>query len=96
MQVNRRAFTLIEMLVTCAVLVIVMGLMVSLARHVRSTSANELTARHAASACRIRIVTPERTVRSAAGVLSPTTLLSPPCAGTIPGYDEVSPAGTNR
>src|SRR5690242_20608970 len=38
-----RAFTLIEMLTTVAVLIIVLGLMVSLARYVRDRSANELT-----------------------------------------------------
>jgi type II secretory pathway pseudopilin PulG len=41
---NRRAFTLIEMLTTVAVLIIVLGLMVSLARYVRDQSANQLTA----------------------------------------------------
>jgi type II secretory pathway pseudopilin PulG len=40
----RRAFTLIEMLTTVAVLIIVLGLMVSLARYVRDQSANQLTA----------------------------------------------------
>jgi type II secretory pathway pseudopilin PulG len=40
----RRAFTLIEMLTTVAVLIIVLGLMVSLARFVRNQSANQLTA----------------------------------------------------
>src|SRR5688572_7004306 len=39
----RRAFTLIEMLTTVAVLVIVLGLMVSLARDVRNRSADRLT-----------------------------------------------------
>src|SRR5688572_16741891 len=39
----RRAFTLIEMLTTVAVLVIVLGLMVSLARDVRTRSAERLT-----------------------------------------------------
>jgi prepilin-type N-terminal cleavage/methylation domain-containing protein len=39
----RRAFTLIEMLTTVAVLVIVLGLMVSLARDVRTRSADRLT-----------------------------------------------------
>ncbi len=39
----RRAFTLLEIFTAVAGLVIVMGLMVSLARHVRSSSANELT-----------------------------------------------------
>ena len=38
-----RAFTLIEMLTTVAVLVIVLGLMVSLARDVRTRSADRLT-----------------------------------------------------
>src|SRR5215218_9476846 len=38
-----RAFTLIEMLTTVAVLVIVLGLMVSLARDVRTRSAERLT-----------------------------------------------------
>lgn len=41
---NRRAFTLIEMLTTMAVLIVVVGLMVSLARYVRDNSAQELTA----------------------------------------------------
>ncbi len=41
---NRRAFTIIEMLTTVAVLIIVLGLMVSLARYVRDQSANQLTA----------------------------------------------------
>ncbi len=40
---ERRAFTLIEMLTTVAVLVIVLGLMVSLARDVRTRSADRLT-----------------------------------------------------
>jgi len=39
----RPAFTLIEMLTTVAVLIIVLGLMVSLARHVRDRSAERLT-----------------------------------------------------
>lgn len=39
----RRAFTLIEMLTTVAVLIIVLGLMVSLARYVRDRSAQQLT-----------------------------------------------------
>src|SRR5436305_6543773 len=39
----RRGFTLIEMLTTVAVLVIVLGLMVSLARDVRNRSAERLT-----------------------------------------------------
>ena len=38
-----RGFTLLEMLTTVAVLVIVLGLMVSLARHVRTRSAERLT-----------------------------------------------------
>jgi prepilin-type N-terminal cleavage/methylation domain-containing protein len=41
--VHRSAFTLIEMLTTVAVLVIVLGLMVSLARYVRDRSAQQLT-----------------------------------------------------
>jgi prepilin-type N-terminal cleavage/methylation domain-containing protein len=40
---SRRAFTLVEMLTTVAVLVIVLGLMVSLARDVRTRSAERLT-----------------------------------------------------
>lgn len=42
---NRKssAYTLIEMLTTVAVLIIVLGLMVSLARHVRSRASNDLT-----------------------------------------------------
>lgn len=40
---SRRAFTLIEMLTTVAVLVIALGLMVSLARYVRDRSAQQLT-----------------------------------------------------
>lgn len=40
---TRCGFTLIEMLTTVAMLVIVLGLMVSLARYVRYRSANELT-----------------------------------------------------
>src|SRR4051812_42696301 len=40
---RRRGFTLIEMLTTVAVLIIVLGLMVSLARHVRDQSAQQLT-----------------------------------------------------
>jgi len=40
---RRRGFTLIEMLTTVAVLVIVLGLMVSLARDVRNRSAERLT-----------------------------------------------------
>ena len=39
-----RAFTLIEMLTVVSVLIIVLGLMVSLARYVRDQSANQLTA----------------------------------------------------
>jgi prepilin-type N-terminal cleavage/methylation domain-containing protein len=39
----RRGFTLIEMMTTVAVLIIVLGLMVSLARFVRDRSANTLT-----------------------------------------------------
>lgn len=42
---RRRAFTLIEMLTTVALLIIVLGLMVSLARYVRRRSAEELTRR---------------------------------------------------
>ena len=42
--VRRHAFTLIEMLTVVAVLIIVLGLMVSLARYVRDQSANQLTA----------------------------------------------------
>src|SRR3954463_2350134 len=38
-----RAFTLIEMMTTVAVLIIVLGLMVSLARFVRDRSANTLS-----------------------------------------------------
>ncbi|MDQ3439617.1 MAG: type II secretion system GspH family protein, partial [Planctomycetota bacterium] len=41
--VRRRGFTLIEMLTTVAVLVIVLGLMVSLARDVRNRSAERVT-----------------------------------------------------
>src|SRR6185295_14335976 len=41
----RRAFTLVEMLTTVALLIIVLGLMVSLARYVRSRSAEDLTRR---------------------------------------------------
>lgn len=40
---SRRAFTLVEMMTTVAVLVIVLGLMVSLARDVRTRSAERLT-----------------------------------------------------
>jgi len=40
---RRRAFTLVEMLTTVAVLVIVLGMMVSLARDVRTRSAERLT-----------------------------------------------------
>jgi len=40
---TRTAFTLIEMLTTVAVLIIVLGLMVSLARYVRNLSAVEVT-----------------------------------------------------
>src|SRR3977135_332087 len=43
MSYRRRAFTLVEMLTTVAVLVIVLGLMVSLARDVRTRSAERLT-----------------------------------------------------
>ena len=43
LSVSRRAFTLIEMLITVAVLIIVLGLMVSLARYVRDRSAQQLT-----------------------------------------------------
>ena len=41
--IRRRAFTLIEMLTTVAVLIIALGLMVSLARNVRDQSAQQLT-----------------------------------------------------
>src|SRR5260370_12183117 len=41
---RHRGFTIIEMLTTVAVLIIVLGLMVSLARYVRDQSANQLTA----------------------------------------------------
>ena len=41
---RRRAFTILEMLTTVAVLIIVLGLMVSLARYVRNKSANQFTA----------------------------------------------------
>ena len=40
---TRRAYTLIELLTTIAVLVILLGLMVELAHQVRSRSANQLT-----------------------------------------------------
>ena len=40
---NPRGFTLVETLTTIALLVIVLGLMVSLSRHVRAASADELT-----------------------------------------------------
>ena len=40
---SRRGYTLLEMLTTVAALIIVLGLMVSLARSVRSASAQELT-----------------------------------------------------
>lgn len=40
---DRRGYTLLEMATTVAALVIVLGLMVSLARHVRDQSSNELT-----------------------------------------------------
>jgi type II secretory pathway pseudopilin PulG len=40
---RRRGFTLIEMLTTVAVLIVVLGLMVSLARFVRDRSAQQLT-----------------------------------------------------
>src|SRR4051794_34552860 len=40
---SRSAFTLIEMLTTVAALIIVLGLMVSLARYVRDRSAQQLT-----------------------------------------------------
>jgi prepilin-type N-terminal cleavage/methylation domain-containing protein len=43
MAVSRRGFTLIEMLTTVTALVILLGLMVSLARYVRSRSSEELT-----------------------------------------------------
>jgi len=42
---NFQGFTLVEMLATVAVLVILLGVMVDLARHVRSRSAGELTRR---------------------------------------------------
>src|SRR3954449_7176125 len=42
-RLHQTGFTLIEMLTTVAVLIIVLGLMVSLARYVRDRSANELT-----------------------------------------------------
>jgi type II secretory pathway pseudopilin PulG len=40
---RRDGFTIVEMLTTTAVLIIILGLMVSLARHVRLTSADQLT-----------------------------------------------------
>jgi type II secretory pathway pseudopilin PulG len=42
---RRSGFTLVEMLTTVAILIIALGLMVSLARYVRSRSAEELTRR---------------------------------------------------
>jgi hypothetical protein len=43
MRTHRGAFTLVEMVTTVAALVIVLGVMVSLARYVRDQSSNELT-----------------------------------------------------
>ena len=43
MKLARRAFTLVEMLTTVAALIILLGLMVSLARHVRSREAEALS-----------------------------------------------------
>ncbi len=43
MYIRGYGFTLVETLTTIAVLVIVLGLMVSLSRHVREASADELT-----------------------------------------------------
>jgi type II secretory pathway pseudopilin PulG len=40
---SRRGFTIVEMLTTVSVLIIVLGLMISLARHVRRSSADQLT-----------------------------------------------------
>src|SRR3954449_8973257 len=42
-RLHETGFTLIEMLTTVAVLIIVLGLMVSLARYVRNSSATQLT-----------------------------------------------------
>jgi type II secretory pathway pseudopilin PulG len=42
---RRRGFTLVEMMTTVAMLIIVLGLMVSLARYVRRRSAEDLTRR---------------------------------------------------
>lgn len=42
-QVHRSAFTVLELLTTLALLVVVLGLMVSLARYVRSTAADRMT-----------------------------------------------------
>jgi len=42
---RRRGFTLVEMLTTVALLIIILGLMVSLARYVRRRSAEDLTRR---------------------------------------------------
>ena len=39
----RRAYTLVELLATVGALIIILGLMVSLARYARTSSANEVT-----------------------------------------------------
>jgi type II secretory pathway pseudopilin PulG len=80
---TRRAFTLIEMLTTVAVLIIVLGLMVSLARYVRNQSANQFTA----DLLRDLDAAVRRYADHNAGQLPPVTPLIPD-AGPVP--DEIT------
>ncbi len=58
---SRRAFTILELLTTLAFLVIVLGVLVSLARYVRATSAQDVTRRTLAELeDAYRLIYPER------------------------------------
>src|SRR5687768_2077726 len=72
-----RAFTLVEMLTTVAVLVIVLGLMVSLARDVRNRSAERVTKDMLAKLDRMMAQYVERNNKA----LPPITPLVEPAAG---------------
>ncbi|MGB7159949.1 MAG: type II secretion system protein [Tepidisphaeraceae bacterium] len=75
----RRAFTLIEMLTTVAILVIVLGLMVSLARDVRNRSAERVTKDMLA---RLERLMEQYASRSPAKLPPPITPLIESAAGT--------------
>jgi prepilin-type N-terminal cleavage/methylation domain-containing protein len=77
----RRAFTLIEMLTTVAVLVIVLGLMVSLARDVRNRSAERVTKDMLARLDRMMAQYVERNAQQLPAV---TPLIPPVPAGADP------------